>query len=92
MWAAVILEGLLLDKRQRDDLRARLQDSVRYLLGRNAKERVELARLVGSLYDERSEFVHGSSGERKKEDRPSSPEAYLDLAARVIQHELRGLP
>ena len=33
MFLAITMEGLLLDKRQKDDLSARLQDSIAYWLG-----------------------------------------------------------
>src|SRR5262249_27571288 len=49
MFFAITMEGLLLDKRQKDDLSARLQDSVAYWLGGSSSKREENRKLVSEL-------------------------------------------
>jgi len=55
---ATTLEGLLLDKKNKDDLSARLQDAVAYLLGGSRDTRTQTRRIVRDLYSARSAFVH----------------------------------
>jgi hypothetical protein len=58
MLLATTLEGLLLDKKNKDDLSSRLQDSVAFLLGGPRGMRAESRRIVRELYNARSAFVH----------------------------------
>ena len=51
---ALTMEGLLLDKRQKDDLSARLQDSVAYWLRGSATDRERTRRCIADLYKVRS--------------------------------------
>ena len=72
----ICAEALLLsaagDARRRGELRYRLSNHGAFLLGGDAKERRELARLFGRLYDERSAVVHGGylNAARVKDDLP----------------------
>jgi hypothetical protein len=87
MFFAITLEGLLLDKRQKDDLSARLQDSVAYWLGGAATDREKTKKSVAELYGVRSNYVHNG------EDAPSGFDlAHMrELTRKVIRKELMTL-
>jgi hypothetical protein len=87
MFLAVTMEGLLLDKRQKDDLSARLQDSVAYWIGGSASEREENRKYVSELYKVRSNYVHNG------EDATAgfNIDIVRDLTRRVIRKELLTL-
>jgi hypothetical protein len=87
MFLAATMEGLLLDKRQKDDLSARLQDSVAYWIGGAAKERERIRKYISELYKVRSNYVHNG------EDAPAGfdIDAVRDLTRQVIRKELLTL-
>jgi hypothetical protein len=87
MFLAITMEGLLLDKRQKDDLSARLQDSVAYWLGGSSDEREKNRRCVSELYKVRSNYVHNG------EDAPAGfdLDGMQELTRRVIRKELLTL-
>jgi hypothetical protein len=84
---AITMEGLLLDKRQKDDLSARLQDSVAYWLGGSATDRERTRRCIADLYKVRSNYVHNG------EDAPSGfdVDGVRELTRKVIRKELLTL-
>jgi Apea-like HEPN len=87
MFLSTTLEGLLLDKKQKDDLSARLQDSVAYWLGGSSLERDRIRKYVSDLYKARSNFVHNGI------DAPShfDLEKLQQLTRSVIRRELLTL-
>jgi hypothetical protein len=87
MFLAITMEGLLLDKRQKDDLSARLQDSIAYWLGGSSSEREKNRKYVSELYKVRSNYVHNG------EDAPPmfDLDGVRDLTRRVIRKELLTL-
>jgi hypothetical protein len=87
MFFAITMEGLLLDKRQKDDLSARLQDSVAYWLGGSATDREKTRKCVAELYSVRSNYVHNG------EDAPSGFDLarVRELTRKVIRKELMTL-
>jgi hypothetical protein len=87
MFLAITMEGLMLDKRQKDDLSARLQDSVAYWLGGSSNERQKNRKYVSELYKVRSNYVHNG------EDAPSAfdVEGVRELTRRVLRKELLTL-
>lgn len=87
MFLAITMEGLLLDKRQKDDLSARLQDSVAYWIGGSSSEREKNRKCVSELYKVRSNYVHNG------EDAPSlfDVDGVRELTRRVIRKELLTL-
>lgn len=87
MFLAITMEGLLLDKRQKDDLSARLQDSVAYWLGGSASERDKNRKSIAELYRVRSSYVHNG-------EEPSSAfnlDHLRELTRRVVRKELLTL-
>jgi hypothetical protein len=84
MFLAATLEGLLLDRRQKDDLSARLQDSVAYWLGGPSSERERNRKCIADLYKARSGFVHNGT------DAPADFNLSLvrELTKQVIKKEL----
>lgn len=87
MFLVTTLEGLLLDKKNKDDLSSRLQEAVAYLLASGSHERDGLRLLVKQLYAVRSQFVH--NGETAAPD--LDKEAVSDLVRQVIHREIVGL-
>ncbi|WP_128933582.1 HEPN domain-containing protein [Bradyrhizobium zhanjiangense] len=87
MFLAITMEGLLLDKRQKDDLSARLQDSVAYWLAGSSVERENNRKRISELYKVRSNYVHNG------EDAPPSfdIDTMRDLTRRVLRKELLTL-
>jgi hypothetical protein len=87
MFFAITMEGLLLDKRQKDDLSARLQDAVAYWLGGSAADRERTRTCVAELYKVRSNYVHNG------EDAPSgfNVDSVRELTRKVIRKELMTL-
>jgi hypothetical protein len=87
MFLAITLEGLLLDKRQKDDLSARLQDSVAYWIGGSSNQREMNRKCVSELYKIRSNYVHNG------EDAPAAfdLDGARELTRRVIRKELGTL-
>ncbi|BAR58802.1 hypothetical protein NK6_5644 [Bradyrhizobium diazoefficiens] len=87
MFLAATMEGLLLDKRQKDDLSVRLQDSVAYWIGGPAAERGKIRKCVSELYKIRSNYVHNG------EDAPTEfrIDVVRGLTRRVIRKELLTL-
>jgi hypothetical protein len=63
MLLSTTLEGLLLDKRNKDDLSARLQDAVSFYVGESRAKRAEIRNIVRDLYKARSSFVHNGETE-----------------------------
>jgi hypothetical protein len=84
MFLAITMEGLLLDKRQKEDLSARLQEAVAYWLGGSADERESNRKRVSELYRVRSNYVHNG------EDAASSfdLESVREITRRVILKEI----
>src|SRR5262249_44230338 len=87
MFLAITMEGLMLDKRQKDDLSARLQDSVAYWLGGSFNERKKNRQCVSELYKVRSNYVHNGEDAHSAFD----IDAVHDLTRRVIRKELLTL-
>ena len=87
MFLAITMEGLLLDKRQKDDLSARLQDSVAYWIGGSAGEREKNRKSIAELYKVRSNYVHNG------EEAPSvfDLDHVRELTRRVVRKELLTL-
>ena len=87
MFYAVTLEGLLLDKRQKDDLSVRLQDSAAYWLGGSSAEREQVRKTISELYKIRSNYVHNGA------DAPPTFDlaAVRELTRRVVRKELLTL-
>jgi len=87
MFLAITMEGLMLDKRQKDDLSARLQDCVAYWLGGSSNEREKNKKRVADLYKARSNYVHNG------EDAPSVFDiaGVRELTRRVLRKELLTL-
>jgi hypothetical protein len=55
---SMCLEGLLLDRTDKDNVIARLTEAMAYRLGKSADDRERLRKLTRSLYGLRSEYVH----------------------------------
>jgi hypothetical protein len=55
---SMCLEGLLLDRSVKENVIIRLIEAVAYRLGKSADDRQRRRKLVRSLYDLRSEYVH----------------------------------
>jgi hypothetical protein len=87
MFLATTLEGLLLDKKNKDDLSARLQDSVAFWLGGSPKVRAATRKKISDIYKARSEFVHNGI---------LSPsylhiEAAIDVVRKVLHKEINAI-
>jgi hypothetical protein len=87
MFLAITMEGLLLDKRQKDDLSPRLQDSVAYWIGGSSSQRETNRKCVSELYKIRSNYVHNG------EDAPAAFDlgGARELTQRAIRKELLTL-
>lgn len=84
MLLSTTLEGLLLDKKNREDLSARLQDAVGFLLGRTHESRAELRNSMRDTYKLRSSYVHsGATSERNFDI-----ERAVDLVRQIIVKEI----
>ena len=84
MYLAITMEGLLLDKRQKDDLSARLQNSVAYWIGGKAGERDKNRKSIAELYKVRSSYVHNG----EEPSRAFDLTYVRELTRRVIRKEL----
>jgi hypothetical protein len=82
--AVMSMETILLERKETDNVMARLAEAVAYHLGRSDAERKSRRKQVKALYDARSGFVH-----RGKVDQPST--AVSDarrIAADVLRREI----
>jgi hypothetical protein len=84
MTLAVTLEGLLLDKKNKDDLSARLQDSVAYWIGGTKSQREKNRKIVSTLYSARSAFVHNGETNTKMVDISSVIELVQNVIVKAI--------
>jgi hypothetical protein len=84
MLLAATLEGLLLDRKNRNDLSARLRESVAFLLGGSGDMRSKSRTIVRNLYNARSAFVHVGELEPRDFDIGEAMKLTRDVLAKKL--------
>lgn len=82
-----VIEGLLLEEKEKDSTVARLAEAVAHSLGRTATERNELRKRTKALYNDRCSFIHSGGVREKAQGRRET----IAIMNRVLRREIESL-